>query len=389
MFLERHHFLAIMPRDVGAYLSEQQRKSSGDLATEWGTIEELYNKKLWHQLTLKLLIFVKNPVFSKGDGLLRLYENVIADFEHRINPLALMEIVIFVVKQITDSKQALEFLEKINEKVKSSDEARILCMTQMGTIKLRNKDFDGTKALIEEAKKLLDCIDGVTTIHGRFYELSSNYHKLMGNHAEYYKDALRYLGCINLEDIPSGEQTERAFNLGLAAILGDGVYNFGELLAHPILESLKSTDRNWLVDLLFAFNSGNISQFEILKKSWVQQPDLAGHEVQMRQKISLLCLMEMTFRRPATNRQLTFQEIASEARITLSEVEMLVMKALSLSLVKGSIDEVDEKVHVTWVQPRVLDVIQISTMQSRLKQWCEDVKQMEKLVEVRAHDILT
>ena len=38
------------------------------------------------------------------------------------------------------------------------------------------------------------------------------------------------------------------------------------------------------------------------------------------------------------------------------------MKALSLCLVKGSIDEVDEKVHVTWVQPRVLDIQQVSAL---------------------------
>ena len=28
-----------------------------------------------------------------------------------------------------------------------------------------------------------------------------------------------------------GEQAERAFNLGLAAVLGEGVYNFGELVS--------------------------------------------------------------------------------------------------------------------------------------------------------------
>lgn len=42
------------------------------------------------------------------------------------------------------------------------------------------------------------------------------------------------------------------------------------------------------------------------------------------------------------------------------QVEMLVMKALSLGLVKGSIDEIDQKVHMTWVQPRVLDLQQVS-----------------------------
>ena len=34
-----------MPKDVAGYLSEQQRKSTGDVATEWTLIEELYNKK--------------------------------------------------------------------------------------------------------------------------------------------------------------------------------------------------------------------------------------------------------------------------------------------------------------------------------------------------------
>lgn len=38
------------------------------------------------------------------------------------------------------------------------------------------------------------------------------------------------------------------------------------------------------------------------------------------------------------------------------------MKALSLGLVKGSIDEVERKVHMTWVQPRVLDRDQVMSI---------------------------
>ncbi|KAL8586610.1 26S proteasome non-ATPase regulatory subunit 13 [Nucella lapillus] len=378
-----------MPRDVSTYLAEQQRKSTGDVASDWTQIEELYNKKLWHQLTLKLSAFVKTPVFAKGDSLVRLYENFMTDFEHRINPLALTEICVLVVKQIQDPKQAVEFIEKLKEKVKASDEAKILCMTTIGNIRLRNKDFENVKTVIEESQGILDNLDGVTSVHSRFYELSSNYHKLLGNHADYYKEALHFLGCVQLTDIPSDEQAERAFNLGLAAVLGEGVYNFGELLAHDILLALKGTDKEWLVDLLYAFNSGNISKFDDLKKSWVGQPDLAAAELAMRQKISLLCLMEMTFQRPATDRQLTFQIIAQTARIPAIEVELLVMKALSLGLVKGDIDEVEQRVHMTWVQPRVLNLQQVAVIQNRLQLWSEDVKQMEQLLEVHAQDILT
>ncbi len=69
----------------------------------------------------------------------------------------------------------------------------------------------------------------------------------------------------------ASEQATRAFNLGLAACLGKGVYNFGELLAHPVLESLRGTDRAWLVELLFAFNSGDIPKFNQLKVHWQKQ----------------------------------------------------------------------------------------------------------------------
>ena len=109
----------------------------------------------------------------------------------------------------------------------------------------------------------MDTLDEVTSVHGRFYELSSNYHMLMGNHAEYYRDALRYLGCMDLAAIPPADRADRAFNIGLAAILGKSVYNFGELLAHPILDALAATPRKWLVDLLYAFNAGDIARFQV------------------------------------------------------------------------------------------------------------------------------
>jgi hypothetical protein len=36
------------------------------------------------------------------------------------------------------------------------------------------------------------------------------------------------------------------------------------------------------------------------------------------------------------------------------------MRALSLNLIKGLIDEIEHKVYILWVQPRVLDVNQVN-----------------------------
>lgn len=64
-------------------------------------------------------------------------------------------------------------------------------------------------------------------------------------------------------------------------------------LAHPVLESLKNSPRAWLTELLYAFNSGDIGKFEALKTQWSEIPDLRAQELKLRQKISLLCLMEV------------------------------------------------------------------------------------------------
>uniref|UniRef100_A0A8C9SHD7 26S proteasome non-ATPase regulatory subunit 13 n=1 Tax=Scleropages formosus TaxID=113540 RepID=A0A8C9SHD7_SCLFO len=346
-------------KDVTGYLKQQQSKSSTpELAKEWHSLEDLYNRKLWHQLTLKLTDFVQDPCFATGDGLIQLYENFLCDFEHRLG--------IFI-----------------------SEEAVILCKTSIGSLKLEINDLPATKKIIEDVEEMLNNLPGVTSVHGRFYDLSSKYYRIIGNHAAYYKDALRYLGCVDAKDLPEAEQQERAFTLGLAGLLGEGVYNFGELLMHPVLESLRNTDKQWLIDTLYAFNGGNVEKFQAFKPAWGQQPDLAAQEHKLMQKIQLLCVMEMTFTRPANHRQLTFQEIAHSAKIPVDEVELLVMKALSVGLIKGNIDEVDQRVQMTWVQPRVLDLQQIKGMKERLDLWCGDVKNMAMLVEQQAHDILT
>uniref|UniRef100_A0A8C4I560 PSD13 N-terminal domain-containing protein n=1 Tax=Dicentrarchus labrax TaxID=13489 RepID=A0A8C4I560_DICLA len=350
-------------KDVTGFLKQQQSNSSTpEMAAEWHTLEEYHNKRLWHQLTLKLTDFVKDPCFKTGDGLIQLYDNFISDFEHRINPLSLMEIILYVARQMQDPKDAITFLEKTREKVKSNDEAIILCKTSIGSLKLEINDLPATKKLIEEVEEMLNNLPGVTSVHGRFYDLSSKYYRIIGNHASYYKDALRYLGCVDIKDLPETEKQERAFTLGLAGLLGEGVYNFGELLMHPVLETLRNTDKQWLIDTLYAFNGGNVEKFQGFKSAWGQQPDLATHEAKLMQKIQLLCVME---------------------------VELLVMKALSVGLIKGNIDEVDQKVQMTWVQPRVLDLQQIKGMKERLDFWCGDVKNMAMLVEQQAHDILT
>lgn len=46
----------------------------------------------------------------------------------------------------------------------------------------------------------------------------------------FYKNALLYLACTPLASIPLPEQVQLAHDLSLAALLGETIYNFGDLV---------------------------------------------------------------------------------------------------------------------------------------------------------------
>nr|SVE71668.1 EOG090X05V9 [Daphnia similis] len=359
-------------RDVAKYLSSKQNTVDQELAAEWAKLESLYNKKLWHQLTIEMLDFVNHPSLQSNNELVQLYENFVADFENKINLLSLTEICAVIVKHMGTPENRLSFLKQLQEKVKANKEALALCKVLSGGIILHEKgDQAETKNIMEEIEKILDDTDGITPVHGRYYSLCSDFYRIYGKHADFYRASLRYLGCIELTSLSAAEQKSQAFHLGIAALLGEGIYNLGELLAHPVLESLKNQEESWLVDLLFIMNAGDIAAFHKLRPKWSSQADLVTNERMVLQKITLLALMETLL-------------LARE-----DEVELLVMKALAQGLLKGTIDQVDSIAHFTWVQPRVLDKTQLSSMMTRLENWCKDIESVETLVETKANDILT
>ena len=60
--------------------------------------------------------------------------------------------------------------------------------------------------------------------------LCHNLPQVKGSFTDFYRDALRYLGCIDLSELTPEERLTYAFDLGLAALLSDEIYNFGELV---------------------------------------------------------------------------------------------------------------------------------------------------------------
>ncbi|KAH1066057.1 hypothetical protein J1N35_031044 [Gossypium stocksii] len=82
-------------------------------------------------------------------------------------------------------------------------------------------------------------------------------------------------------------ESDLEFDLSLSA--GNNIYNFGELLAHPIIKSLLGTKVEWLYYIFQSFNSGNLVHYEELCRvhnaALSAQPALVENEKKLLEKL--------------------------------------------------------------------------------------------------------
>lgn len=227
------------------------------------------------------------------------------------------------------------------------------------------------KEAIDECAPLVEAFVGVdTAIRAAFYKVRSEFDKTKALFSEYYRDAFLFLASVNADELSADERVAQAHDLCVAALLGDTVYNFGELLMHPILESLSGHPKlGYLVNTLSSFNAGDHAQLEKLLPALAANPILAPRVDFLRQKMCLMALVEGIFGALKTSRRIPFTLVAEVARVPLSEVEFLLMKALSLGLIKGTIDELQQCIAAEWVQPRVLDRRQLTELRTAIQAW--------------------
>lgn len=166
-------------------------------------------------------------------------------------------------------------------------------------------------------------------------------------------------------------------DLCLAALLGENIFNFGELLGHTILHALQGSGYEWLAELLTIFNAGDLAAYDsfCVKHAAVlnAQPALVAAERLLREKITIVALTEIVFALPAEQRTIKLDAIAARTHLSLDGVERLLMRTLAVHLIEGTIDQVAGTVRVTWVQPRVLLPPQIGELRARVDGWIEKV----------------
>eukprot|EP01125_Pyxidicula_operculata_P011303 TRINITY_DN3702_c0_g1_i1.p1 TRINITY_DN3702_c0_g1~~TRINITY_DN3702_c0_g1_i1.p1 ORF type:complete len:388 (+),score=93.50 TRINITY_DN3702_c0_g1_i1:38-1201(+) len=363
-----------------------------DLRDYIENLRDSQQKRLWHQLTDQLEAFIKNPlvhqsVRNQSLDLEQFYFVFVKSFEQKLNQLRLVRLVIEFSRAIPNDKRIplIEGLVAL-PKVVEHPEASVQGHAYLAELYIVDQRLDDAKKTLDKAKSELDTIAGADGgVYSSFHRSWAAYYKSKNDPEEFFSSALQYLGYTPLDTLSNDESLGIAFDLGIAALLGEKLYNFGELLEHPVLEKLNNSQHEWLRDVLKVFGSGDIRQWKELQKKHSnelnQQKGLVEKHASLDEKISILSLLENVFNLPNDARCLSFSKLSEVTTLPIDKVELLVMRALSLGLLKGSIDEVDQVFNVTWVQPRTLSLTQISKMKDKLHGWSENVKQALNLME--------
>ncbi|EFN57715.1 hypothetical protein CHLNCDRAFT_21334 [Chlorella variabilis] len=353
------------------------------LAAALAELGELYHRKLWHQLTVQLEQYIEQPEFQEGGFLVALYQNFVAGFAHKVNLLKLAFFAVAVGKQMASPEEGSAFIQDVIANLEASKQPD----TQQPILYLRMQlaQYALVQGRLQDCKRAFEAgreeLDGLTDVDPQVsasvYYAASLYHKQQKEYAQYYRATLMYLAYVSQDSLPQDFRQALAVDISLAALLGEDVYNFGELLLHPIINALKEGGFGWLLEMLECFNSGNIHRYdELCTRHAVVlngQPALVAHERRLREKITILCLMELISSLPPDRRTIALSTVADCTKLPLDGVEFLLMKTLALHLIEGVIDQVDGSVQVSWVQPRILTLPQIEGLRARLDGWVDKV----------------
>ncbi|CCK69429.1 proteasome regulatory particle lid subunit RPN9 KNAG_0C03190 [Huiozyma naganishii CBS 8797] len=389
--------------EIDTVLAELSGQCPAEARPVFEQFESLYEAKLWHQLTLVLKQFFAEDASA---GLrLKLYDVFVSRFIDKVNQLDVVDFLLAALAE--DGRDSLNYLSQLRERFTVLDkemeqsrnsglsdhrDAQLLIDLETCRVHLLRGELAQGKDLLNELEPTIMSLRDHSKrklplrIMNSFYSVNSLYFKRKEDFNSFYSNSLLYLSTLESDATSASARQQEgseslAYDLAIAALLGDKVYNFAELLNNPVMDSLRGKDKYaWLLQMLQSLTQGDFDKFnESISKQMQQVPVLAANETFLRQKICLMTLVESIF--SSSVRVLTFSAIAEATHLDVNDVEHLVMKSISLGLLKGVIDQVSQVVTVTWVQPRIINADQIAKMRDRLVNWQEQVATLSTEIE--------
>lgn len=364
-------------------------------------LEDFYERKLWHQLTqvLDQIYYTLDSTIITSNLKNRLYNLFIKQFQLKLNPIKVVDYLLesfendpketlstlltlkkdfindlkrshnYRVTDDDDDDNEEEEEENQDEELKQliqDDEAVIYVKLQIARYYLKLHQLNKAEdILIDVAPKFESLNNNLNSkINSAYYLEKTEHAKILNNYNDYYSNGLLYLSSVtNLTD---EEKNKLRYELCIAALLGDKIYNFGELILHDIFQEISqpsssttSSQYNWLYQLIINLNAGNVDNFNHwLSIAIKKAPILEQHQIFLKEKLTIMALLELV----SADKKLSFDIISEKTNTPIDQVELIIIKTMSLHLIEGYINQDQQYVVVSWIQPRILNLDQVKNL---------------------------
>ena len=364
-----------VPENAFIYLDNLKAKHA-NLSNLISEIQGELNLKLWHQLSGHMIELTSDKNLQNSSELVDLYNNVIKSVETSFNPMKLMTILKNIIKNFSNKLQdAIVFLNDINKRLKLKEGEELLFMDclkaecLLGLNRLYECE-DVLKSIKVSLEKYFD-VDHI--VYAYFYKLFAYYYEKKENYDEFYNYALQFFAYCKDNSITQEEKLNICYKMAVASLIGEKMYNFTELVEKDFFKVLIGGDKEWIYHLVLSLDSGNVSQYYQLLDNYsskINNDNILNNKLNfLKLKIKISSLLNLIFQKNKNERTFSYIEISQNCDCDFDDVELLAIKALSLGLIKGHIDEIEKKLVVTWVQPKFLNREKLGVLVDRFDNW--------------------
>ena len=343
------------------------------------TFEEIdsnLSQSLWYQLSENLILISLKPELQNSKDLIELYNGLIFFIESTMNPMKYLEFIQSMLKNYQDNmNEGLTFIENIENSHKNyKGEEKIFVKIIKGFCYLElNKMYELEDIVKNTEHDFTGNIEIDTSLYSQYYKLSMLFYEKKQDYDKFYSNAFQYLAYET--KLSNEDKLNLCYKMCAAMLIGEKLYNFAELIEKDFFKLMKGTNYEWISNLILSFNSAKVDQFLLMmeenKKNIEQNQILKEKAEFLPIKIRIAALLDLIFQKNKAERTLTFEEIKKVCICNDDQIEYISMKALSLELIKGYIDEVDKKLVVHWIQPKYLDKDKIVMLQDRFNAWID------------------
>lgn len=326
----------------------------------------LYTQKLWHQLTDKLVSFYKSE--PTNPHRLFLFQTFITTLVGKINDIILVKLALQSIESLPHP-EAVNLLHGLNLNI-NDPMAKSLLLLEESLHHLDMGDTTSAKQNLGIVKEMVHKSSSIDpSVRANISKIEAILSKLILDYSSQYRNILLYLESVPHDELSLQEKILWIHDLIIAAVLGSHIYNFGDLL-NMDLDVLKGSGLEWLVNLVHTMENGSIKELDTLLQSR-QEPWIRDNLVFIQEKQTLMSLLNALFHH--SDKAIPLQDLSTRLEKPIPDIELLIIKAISLGLIQGEIDQPNQTLILFWIQPRILKNSEILELKQRVDMWKEHI----------------